>query len=171
MDSLEKALQDQASANTNNNNNTQDIKGTPITTLLKDPHILCVAGALTIANFPLAFIEPMIGKYMRETFGSSEATIGMVWLPSWLPHLAGVMLTVILAERFKQFQWFYGAVGMVIIGLSGPILAALSSEWAFMIPLCFMCFGVAIIDTALLPTLAFIVDAKHTSVYGSIYSG
>ena len=33
-----------------------------------------------------------------------------------------------------------------------------------------MCFGVAIIDTALLPTLAFLVDARHTSVYGSVYA-
>ena len=119
MDSLEKAIQSANSNqnnnnnnnNKNNNNNTEnDVKGTPITTLLRDPHILCVAGALTIANFPLAFIEPMIGKYMRENFGSSEATIGMVWLPSWLPHLAGVAVTVVMAERFKQFQWFYRVV-------------------------------------------------------------
>lgn len=33
-----------------------------------------------------------------------------------------------------------------------------------------MCFGVAVIDTALLPTLAYIVDSRHTSVYGSVYA-
>ena len=33
-----------------------------------------------------------------------------------------------------------------------------------------ICFGIALIDTALLPTLGFIVDKKYTSVYGSVYA-
>ena len=39
-----------------------------------------------------------------------------------------------------------------------------------MLPICFICFGIALIDTALLPTLGFIVDKKFTSVYGSVYA-
>ena len=39
-----------------------------------------------------------------------------------------------------------------------------------MFPICVICFGIALIDTALLPTLGFIVDKKYTSVYGSVYA-
>ena len=130
-----------------------DVKGTPITTLLRDPYILCAAGALTIANFPLAFIEPMIGRYMKEKFNSTEEMVGMVWLPSWFPHLLGVAVTIFLAEKFRQFQWFYGALGMLIVGLAGPLMAAGKGELGMILPLCAMCFGVAVIDTALLPTI------------------
>lgn len=38
------------------------------------------------------------------------------------------------------------------------------------VPLGLMCFGIALVDTALLPTLAFIVDTRHASVYGSVYA-
>ena len=98
-----------------------EVKGTPFIDLIKDPYILVVAGALMIANFPLAFIEPMIGKYMKDRFQSSEDVIGVVWLPSWVPHLLGVFITVVASEKYKHFQWFYGALGMVIVGISGPM--------------------------------------------------
>ncbi|TGZ50968.1 Vesicular acetylcholine transporter [Temnothorax longispinosus] len=39
-----------------------------------------------------------------------------------------------------------------------------------MIPLCGICFGIALIDTALLPTLGYLVDVRYVSVYGSIYA-
>ena len=39
-----------------------------------------------------------------------------------------------------------------------------------MIPISVICFGIALIDTALLPMLGFIVDKKYVSVYGSVYA-
>lgn len=33
-----------------------------------------------------------------------------------------------------------------------------------------ICFGIALIDTALLPTLGYLVDSRYVSVYGSIYA-
>jgi len=39
-----------------------------------------------------------------------------------------------------------------------------------MLPICVICFGIALIDTALLPMLGFIVDKKYTAVYGSVYA-
>lgn len=39
-----------------------------------------------------------------------------------------------------------------------------------MIPICTICFGIALIDTALLPTLGYLVDVRYVSVYGSIYA-
>ena len=45
-----------------------------------------------------------------------------------------------------------------------------TNYFLLMIPICFICFGIALIDTALLPTLGFIVDKKYVSVYGSVYA-
>lgn len=38
------------------------------------------------------------------------------------------------------------------------------------IPLSTICFGIALIDTSLLPMLGFLVDTRHVSVYGSVYA-
>lgn len=37
-------------------------------------------------------------------------------------------------------------------------------------PIAVLCFGVATIDTAVFPLLAYIVDSRYVSVYGSVYA-
>lgn len=144
--------------------------GTPIYKLMIDPYIAVVAGALTVCNIPLAFLEPTIAKWMEETMSANEWEIGMTWLPSFFPHVLGVFLTVKLAAKYPHLQWFYGAIGMVFIGASSCTVPACKNFGQLMLPLCGICFGIALVDTALLPTLGFLVDVRHVSVYGSVYA-
>ncbi|XDV50402.1 hypothetical protein PO909_019464 [Leuciscus waleckii] len=119
--------------------------GPPIYKLMIDPYIAVVAGALTTCNIPLAFLEPTIANWMEGTMDSSQWEIGLTWLPAFFPH-------------------------MVIIGASSCIVPACKNFEQLIIPLCGICFGIALVDTALLPTLAFLVDVRHVSVYGSVYA-
>ncbi|KAJ3610567.1 hypothetical protein NHX12_022659 [Muraenolepis orangiensis] len=144
--------------------------GTPIYKLMFDPYIAVVAGALTTCNIPLAFLEPTIANWMEDTMHANEWEIGMTWFPAFFPHVLGVYLTVTLAEKYPNLQWFYGAVGMVCIGASSCTVPACKTFGQLMLPLCGICFGIALVDTALLPTLAFLVDVRHVSVYGSVYA-
>lgn len=144
--------------------------GTPIYKLMIDPYIAVVAGALTTCNIPLAFLEPTIANWMEETMDASQWQIGLTWLPAFFPHVLGVYITVKLAARHPHLQWFYGALGMVIIGASSCTVPACKNFEQLIIPLCGICFGIALVDTALLPTLAFLVDVRHVSVYGSVYA-
>ncbi|XP_068610906.1 probable vesicular acetylcholine transporter-B [Brachionichthys hirsutus] len=144
--------------------------GTPIHRLMVDPYIAVVAGALTVCNIPLAFLEPTIASWMERTMHSSQWEMGLTWLPAFFPHVLGVYLTVKLAAKNPNLQWFYGALGMVIIGASSCTVPACKTFAQLIAPLCGICFGIALVDTALLPTLAFLVDVRHTSVYGSVYA-
>ncbi|XP_021254148.1 vesicular acetylcholine transporter, partial [Numida meleagris] len=144
--------------------------GTPIHRLMIDPYIAVVAGALATCNIPLAFLEPTIANWMKESMGASEWEVGLTWLPAFFPHVLGVYVTVRLAAAYPHLQWFYGALGMAIIGASSCLVPACRNFWQVIIPLCGICFGIALVDTALLPTLAFLVDVRHVSVYGSVYA-
>uniref|UniRef100_A0A3Q2YRU5 Solute carrier family 18 member 3b n=1 Tax=Hippocampus comes TaxID=109280 RepID=A0A3Q2YRU5_HIPCM len=144
--------------------------GTPIYRLMVDPYIAVVAGALTVCNIPLAFLEPTIANWMESTMHSTQWQMGLTWLPAFFPHVLGVYVTVRLAARHPNLQWFYGALGMVIIGASSCTVPACKSFGELVAPLCGICFGIALVDTALLPTLAFLVDVRHVSVYGSVYA-
>ncbi|XP_077359889.1 putative vesicular acetylcholine transporter-B [Festucalex cinctus] len=144
--------------------------GTPIYRLMIDPYIAVVAGALTVCNIPLAFLEPTIANWMESTMHSTQWQMGLTWLPAFFPHVFGVYITVKLAARHPNLQWFYGALGMVIIGASSCTVPACKSFGELIAPLCGICFGIALVDTALLPTLAFLVDVRHVSVYGSVYA-
>ncbi|XP_006917012.2 vesicular acetylcholine transporter [Pteropus alecto] len=144
--------------------------GTPIYRLMLDPYIAVVAGALTTCNIPLAFLEPTIATWMKHTMAASEWEMGMAWLPAFVPHVLGVYLTVRLAARYPHLQWLYGALGLAVIGASSCVVPACRSFTPLVVSLCGLCFGIALVDTALLPTLAFLVDVRHVSVYGSVYA-
>lgn len=143
---------------------------TPIWKLLIDPHIACCAGALVVANICLAFLEPTISKWMNETMDAEEWQQGLIWLPAFFPHVAGVVLTVQLAKNYPEWTWFLAMVGLALEGISCFFLPFSANYFVLMLPICVICFGIALIDTALLPTLGFIVDKKYTSVYGSVYA-
>ncbi|KAF7259318.1 hypothetical protein EG68_03225 [Paragonimus skrjabini miyazakii] len=145
-------------------------KGTPIHRLLQDPYIAICAGCLAVANVSLAFLEPTISNWMSQTMQATNAQEGLVWLPAFLPHLAGVITTVKLAVKYPKHQWLMAAVGLAIEGISCFFIPFCSNFIALMIPISVLCYGIALVDTAILPTMAFLVDTRHVSVYGSVYA-
>ncbi|ELK04923.1 Synaptic vesicular amine transporter [Pteropus alecto] len=78
-------------------------KGTPLTTLLRDPYILIAAGCICFANMGIAMLEPALPIWMMETMCSRKWQLGMV-------------------------------------------------------------------DSSMMPIMAYLVDLRHVSVYGSVYA-
>ena len=138
--------------------------------MFRDPYIAVCAGALVMANVSLAFLEPTLAMWMEETMGSSESENGIVWLPGFIPHLLGVLFTVWMSKKYPQYQWVLAAAGLALEGVSCFLIPFCTNFYSIMIPISGICFGIALVDTAILPTLAYLVDVRHTSVYGSIYA-
>ncbi|XP_046916284.2 vesicular acetylcholine transporter [Dermatophagoides farinae] len=144
--------------------------GTPIHTLLMDPYICCCAGALIMANVSLAFLEPTISLWMEDTMHVEEWQMGLVWLPAFFPHVLGVYSTVTLVEKYPRYQWFFAAFGLALEGICSFILPFSKSFWFLILPISGICYGIALVDTSLLPALGYLVDLRYVSVYGSIYA-
>lgn len=142
----------------------------PIWRLLMDPYIAVCAGALMMSNVALAFLEPTISLWMEDNLTTENWKIGMIWLPAFFPHVLGVVVTVKMAKKYPQWQWAMAAGGLALEGLCCFIIPFSSSYKVLMLPICGICFGIALIDTALLPTLGYLVDVRYVSVYGSIYA-
>ncbi|KAK2169376.1 hypothetical protein LSH36_10g01041 [Paralvinella palmiformis] len=145
-------------------------RGTPIHKLIIDPYIAICAGSLVMANVSLAFLEPTIAMWMKKTMAATEWEIGLVWLPAFFPHVLGVYLTVKLTRRYPSYRWLFTAVGLAMEGLSCLIVPFCRNFGEVIVPLMIDCFGIALVDTAILPTLGYLVDVRHVSVYGSIYA-
>nr|AVK72351.1 synaptic vesicular acetylcholine transporter [Meara stichopi] len=142
----------------------------PIHRLFLDKYIAIISGALAISNISLAFIEPTIAIWMKETMGTNGWQVGIVWLPGFLPHILGVYLCVVLANKYPKTQWMYAGVGLVIIGISCCVLPASKSFGVLVFPIMGICFGIALVDTSLIPALSYIMDVRYVSVYGSVYA-
>ncbi|CAG2112138.1 unnamed protein product [Medioppia subpectinata] len=145
--------------------------GTPIHTLLMDPYIACCAGALVMANVSLAFLEPTISLWMENTMPDIEEwQMGLIWLPAFFPHVLGVYTTIKLADKYPRYMWMIAAVGLAIEGVCSFMVPFAESFWFLILPISGICFGIALVDTSLLPTLGYLVDVRYVSVYGSIYA-
>lgn len=142
----------------------------PIWRLFIDPYIAVCSGALMMSNVALAFLEPTMSLWMEDNITTDNWKIGMVWLPAFFPHVLGVILTVKMARLYPQYQWLMACIGLVMEGLSCFFVPLCTNYIMLMIPICGICFGIALIDTALLPTLGYLVDVRYVSVYGSIYA-
>lgn len=142
----------------------------PIWRLFMDPYIAVCSGALMMSNVALAFLEPTISLWMEDNLTTDNWKIGMIWLPAFFPHVFGVIITVKMAKKYPQYQWIMAAGGLALEGLCCFIIPFANSYKMLMIPICGICFGIALIDTALLPTLGYLVDVRYVSIYGSIYA-
>ncbi|XP_054717887.1 vesicular acetylcholine transporter-like [Uloborus diversus] len=146
-------------------------KGTPIYKLFVDKYIFVCAGTLVMANVSLAFLEPTITLWMENTMGDiKEWQTGMIWLPAFFPHVFGVYTTVKLCKKYPKYQWLIAATGLGMEGISSIFVPFCTNYWLLMVPLSGICFGIAQVDTSLLPMLGYLVDTRYVSVYGSIYA-
>lgn len=137
-------------------------KGTPIWRLLMDPYIMICAGALAMvctwnsryllesfsfvslfdqANVGLAFLEPTISIWMRQEMNASEWQMGLIWLPGFLPHITGVILTVKLNQYYPKYQWVLAAIGLALQGIMCVIIPFCKNFTVLMIPISGICFG------------------------------
>ncbi|KAI0978155.1 hypothetical protein GJ496_007542 [Pomphorhynchus laevis] len=143
---------------------------TPIWKLLMDPYIAICAGALSVANICLAFIESTIAIWMMKTMKAQSWQIGFVWFPAFLPHWIGVYLSVWLMKHQTYRPWTIAASGLLIEAIMCVFVPICTNYWVLMIPISGICFGNAIIDTTILPMVGHLTDTRHSPVYGSSYA-
>ncbi|CAD5221744.1 unnamed protein product [Bursaphelenchus okinawaensis] len=150
---------------------SEKINGTPMWRLFMDPFIAICSGALIMANISLAFLEPTITTWMAINMPDTPSwMVGMVWFPPFFPHVLGVYVTVQLLKRYPHYPYAFAVVGLAMEGISCAFIPFTTTIFQLIIPLSTICFGIALIDTSLLPMLGYLVDTRHVSVYGSVYA-
>uniref|UniRef100_A0A2K6VZC1 MFS domain-containing protein n=1 Tax=Onchocerca volvulus TaxID=6282 RepID=A0A2K6VZC1_ONCVO len=161
----------QPKANKQINTAGERLQGTPMWRLFMDKYIAICSGALIMANISLAFLEPTITTWMASAIPDTPSwMVGIIWFPPFFPHVFGVYVTVRLMQRFPQKEWLFAAVGLMMEALSCFVIPFTNSILQLILPLSTLCFGIALIDTSLLPMLGYLVDTRHVSVYGSVYA-
>ncbi|PIO56686.1 hypothetical protein TELCIR_21914, partial [Teladorsagia circumcincta] len=149
------------------------IKGTPMWRLFMDPMIAVCSGALIMANVSLAFLEPTITNWMAESMPDTPVwLVGVIWLPAFFPHVLGVYVTVKLLKAFPNHTWAIAATGLAMEGIACFAVPYTTSVLQLIIPLSFVCFGIALIDT-FASTNAWISDISYSLAYafGPIIAG
>ncbi|NXA41709.1 VMAT1 protein, partial [Eudromia elegans] len=146
----------------------ESTKGTPVATLLRDPYILVAAGALCFANMGVAMLEPTLPIWMMQTMCSPKWQLGMAFLPASVSYLVGTNLFGVLAH--KMGRWLCALVGMVVVGISLLCVPLATNIYGLIAPNGGLGFAIGMVDSSMMPIMGYLVDLRHTSVYGSVYA-
>uniref|UniRef100_A0A8D1UFD1 Major facilitator superfamily (MFS) profile domain-containing protein n=1 Tax=Sus scrofa TaxID=9823 RepID=A0A8D1UFD1_PIG len=143
-------------------------KGTPLTTLLRDPYILIAAGSICFANMGIAMLEPALPIWMMETMCSPKWQLGVAFLPASISYLIGTNIFGILAH--KMGRWLCALLGMIIVGISILCIPFAKNIYGLIAPNFGVGFAIGMVDSSMMPIMGYLVDLRHVSVYGSVYA-
>ncbi|NXA04904.1 VMAT1 protein, partial [Sapayoa aenigma] len=146
----------------------ESTKATPMFTLLRDPYILAAAGALCFSNMGVAMLEPTLPIWMMQTMCSPQWQLGMAFLPASISYLIGTNLFGILAN--KMGRWLCSMIGMAVVGVSLLCVPLAKNIYGLIGPNAGLGFAIGMVDSSMMPIMGYLVDLRHTSVYGTVYA-
>lgn len=136
--------------------------------LITDPYIILAAGAITFANMGIAMLEPSLPIWMMDTMGASRWKQGATFLPASISYLIGTNLFGPLGH--KMGRWLASLIGLVVIGVCLMCIPLARNINHLIVPNAGLGFAIGMVDSSMMPELGYLVDIRHTAVYGSVYA-
>ncbi|XP_060825023.1 synaptic vesicular amine transporter [Bombus pascuorum] len=136
--------------------------------LVTDPYISLAAGAITFANMGIAMLEPSLPIWMMDTMDASRWEQGAAFLPASISYLIGTNLFGPLGHRMGR--WLAALIGLVVIGICLMCIPLAKSIHHLIVPNAGLGFAIGMVDSSMMPELGYLVDIRHTAVYGSVYA-
>ncbi|XP_030377291.1 synaptic vesicular amine transporter isoform X2 [Scaptodrosophila lebanonensis] len=136
--------------------------------LISDPYILIAAGAITFANMGIAMLEPSLPLWMVDNMGATRWEQGVAFLPASISYLIGTNLFGPLGHKIGR--WFAACLGLVIIGACLIFIPMATNITHLIVPNAGLGFAIGMVDSSMMPELGYLVDIRHSAVYGSVYA-
>ncbi|KAJ9584548.1 hypothetical protein L9F63_021106 [Diploptera punctata] len=136
--------------------------------LVTDPFIIIAAGAITFANMGIAMLEPSLPIWMMDKMGAERWEQGVTFLPASVSYLIGTNLFGPLGHRMGR--WLASLLGLFIIGICLICIPFASSIKGLIAPNAGLGFAIGMVDSSMMPELGYLVDIRHSAVYGSVYA-
>lgn len=136
--------------------------------LVSDPYIIIAAGAITFANMGIAMLEPSLPIWMMDTMGAGRWKQGVTFLPASISYLIGTNLFGPLGH--KMGRWLAALLGLIVIGICLMLIPLAKNINHLIVPNAGLGFAIGMVDSSMMPELGYLVDIRHSAVYGSVYA-
>ncbi|XP_025419576.1 synaptic vesicular amine transporter isoform X2 [Sipha flava] len=147
---------------------TTDADPPSLKSLVMDPYIIIAAGAISFANTGIAMLEPSLPIWMMDTMGAGRWKQGVTFLPASISYLIGTNLFGPLGHRMGR--WLAAMIGLIVIGICLMIIPTARNINHLIVPNAGLGFAIGMVDSSMMPELGYLVDIRHTAVYGSVYA-
>ena len=94
--------------------------------------------------------------------------LGVAFLPASIAYLIGTNLFGPLGH--KMGRWLAALIGLVVIGLCLMLIPFATNIGDLVIPNAGLGFAIGMVDSSMMPQLGYLVDIRHSAVYGSVYA-
>ncbi|CAN7937653.1 unnamed protein product, partial [Ixodes hexagonus] len=139
-------------------------------TLLADPYVLLVTGAVGVSTSAIAILEPCLPIWLMDALAPSKWQLGTVFIPDSLGYLIGTNCFGSLALTVGRKVWRMALICMVLVAVSAALIPQATSMLYLVVPHFVLGLAIGIIDAALMPLLALLVDSRHGASYGTVYA-
>ena len=143
-------------------------KGPSLLTLILDPYILIVTGALMLANMAVAMLQSSLPILMMDRMDVDLWQIGATFLPCSVSYMIGTCLFGRIAARIGR--WLTSLLGLYMIGCSFISVIFAHTPEFLIIPMAVTGFGIGMVDSSMLPELGNLVDRRYAATYGGVYA-
>ncbi|XP_050703680.1 synaptic vesicular amine transporter-like [Eriocheir sinensis] len=146
----------------------QEDEAPTLVELISDPYIVIAAGAITFANMGIGMLEPSLPLWMMDTMDAPEWQLGIVFIPASISYLIGTNLFGPLGHLMGR--WLASLLGLFVIGICLMSIPSATQINHLIAPNAGLGFAIGMVDSSMMPELGYLVDLRHSAVYGSVYS-
>ncbi|XP_064484218.1 synaptic vesicular amine transporter-like [Ornithodoros turicata] len=139
-----------------------------VITLLRDTYVLTIAGAICLTTSAMAILEPCLPIWLMDAISPSRWELGTVFIPDSLGYLIGTSFFGKVAVR--NGRWGTAMSSMLLVGASAILIPVATSVLHLVGPHFGLGLGIGIVDAALMPLLALLVDSRHSTSYGTVFA-
>ncbi|XP_073971118.1 putative mushroom body vesicular transporter portabella isoform X2 [Rhodnius prolixus] len=136
--------------------------------LLSDGLIMISGGAIWISSSAMAVLEPCIPLWLMSTIKPEKWELGTVFIPDSVGYLIGTNFFGTIAYRLGR--WRIAIAAMLLVAVSSLLVPTATSVTGLIIPHFGIGLGIGVVDAALVPLLATLVDCRHSASYSVVYA-
>ncbi|XP_068899027.1 synaptic vesicular amine transporter [Tenebrio molitor] len=152
----------------NDDTTVDEIKCSHCLTLLKDKQLLISTFTICICTSTMAVLEPCVPMWLLAHLNPppSRWQLGAVFIPDSVGYFIGSHFAGLLPVA----SWRLAFSALVLAGLSSCALPLATSISQLALPHFGLGLSVGVVDAALVPFLANLVDKKGSNQYGPVYA-
>ncbi|KAI5714032.1 hypothetical protein M8J76_009867 [Diaphorina citri] len=138
------------------------------TSLLSDHLILIILASIWLSSSAMSILEPCLPIWLMSHVKPEKWQLGTVFIPDSVGYLVGTNFFGGISYRVGR--WRVAVAAMLLVGVSCLLVPTATTMSGLIGPHLGLGLGIGILDSALVPLLASVVDSRHTAHYGSIYA-
>ncbi|CAH1801474.1 unnamed protein product, partial [Owenia fusiformis] len=148
-------------------NYTKMQQKTSFLVLLKDPYIMIIIGSIFLPAVCIAMLEATLTVWVMDKMSPEKWLLGVLFLSDGCGYFIGSHFAVL---ALKVGRWVVAICGLLLCSIGLIFIPMATTIPMIFAPHFAVGMGSGVVDAALMPMLALLLDTRYFMMYGSVYT-